>query len=270
MRGPAIAVLATLGLSACLGTTGNSIVHFQAAAAGPPDAVAGKPLEFTSGLGWHVVLTKATLHVGAMYLVQTLPTSGGGPAPCILQGTYVAEVTTDPGPAAGIDVDLLSSSLQYFPNGGQGTDIEARAGQIWLARGPIDAPDDGPMPVLDLAGTAELGGRSIPFVAAITIGRNRVPPPTDATKPDAEPVCQFRIVSPILVDLVPRSAGVLTLRVDPRQLFVDTDFSALIAVSTSPPLYTFGDDANGESATLYSVLHSGGPVYRFEWEVGSP
>jgi len=270
MRVLATAALATLGLSSCLGTTGNSIVHFGAAAAGPPDAVAGAPLEFTSGLGWHVVLTKATLHIGAMYLVQTLPTSGGGPAPCILQGTYVADVTTNAGPPAGIDVDLLSPARQFFPNGGQGTDIEAKAGQVWLTRGPIDAPNDGPMPILDLAGTADRAGASVPFVAAITIGQNRVPPPTDSTKPDAEPICQFRIVSPILVDLVPRDAGTLVLRVDPRQLFVDVDFSSLTTGSSNPPLYTFGDDANGESAILYSALHSAGALYRFEWEGGSP
>ena len=107
------AALLLLAISACLGTTGNHLVTFRGAAAGPADAVAGAPLAFTNGAGWNVVLTKATVHLGAMYLVQTLPSSGGGPHRCILPETYVAQVVTEGVTPAGIDVDVLSPSPRY-------------------------------------------------------------------------------------------------------------------------------------------------------------
>jgi hypothetical protein len=265
-----LALWMSLALPACLGTSGNAIVHFNAAAAGPNDAVAGSGLDFTSALGWHVVLTKATLHVGAMYLVQTLPSSGGGPSACVLEGTYVAEVTTDPGARAGIDVDLLSPTPQPFPNAGQGVDLGAKAGQVWLTGAPIDRESD-PTNILQIEGTADRAGKSFPFKGQITISQNRVVKPTDSTKPGSEPICRQRIVSPILVDIVPHSGGTLLLRVDPRQLFVDVDFSALTAISTSPPLYAFSDDSSdAQSATLYSALHNAGALYQFSWRDSTP
>src|SRR5579859_3049450 len=97
------AVLA-LGAVACVGTTGGAIVDFPVAASGPPDAVAGQPLVFQGDFGWTVTLTKAVLHVGALYLDQAAPISGAQDTNCILPGTYVAEVT------AGMDVDLLDPS----------------------------------------------------------------------------------------------------------------------------------------------------------------
>ncbi|MGK4456009.1 hypothetical protein, partial [Klebsiella pneumoniae] len=50
----AIGMAATgLALTACVGTTGNKIVHFRAAASGPARSQTG-PLEFDSPLGFHV------------------------------------------------------------------------------------------------------------------------------------------------------------------------------------------------------------------------
>ncbi|MGH7436788.1 MAG: hypothetical protein ACRENE_14030, partial [Polyangiaceae bacterium] len=68
MRAARIA-LGALFCVACIGKTGGDTIQFPAAAAGPADAVAGQPLAFTSG-AFAVVLTKATLHVGAVYLDQ--------------------------------------------------------------------------------------------------------------------------------------------------------------------------------------------------------
>src|SRR4029079_14599191 len=62
--------------SACVGTTGGDVIDFPAAASGPRDAEALKTNGFDTDLGWHVVLAKATLHVGALYLSQTQPVSG--------------------------------------------------------------------------------------------------------------------------------------------------------------------------------------------------
>jgi hypothetical protein len=273
MRTHSLAVVASLALSACLGTTGNAIVHFQAAAAGPADAVAGAPLEFTNFTGWHVVLTKATLHVGAMYLLQTLPTSGGGPAACVLPGTYVAEVTTDQGAidGIGIDVDLLSPRPKPFRNGGQGIDLAARAGQVWLTGVEVDQVSD-QTTILSAEGTADRNGQFVPFVAKLTIGQNRIVKPADSTKPGSDPICRQRVVSPIRVDLVPRGSGTLMLRIDPRhQLFDSVDFSELKPLPGNPQRYGFVDDSSDvPSATLYSGLRGAGPLYQFSWEGSSP
>jgi hypothetical protein len=264
------AVVVSLGLSACLGTTGNAIVHFRAAVAGPENAVSGAPLEFTSAGGWHVVLTKAVLHVGAIYLEQTLFTSGGGPGPCVLPGTYVGEVTTDAGGVAGIDADLLSPAPHYFPNDGQGTNLEAKTAQVFLAGAEVDQIEDS-TPILQVAGTADRNGQSIAFVGTITIGGNFATPSSDSTKPGANPTCRERVVSPIPVDIVPRDGGTLLLRVDPTHpLFDAVDFSALC----HPPTATacaFGDSMDdAEGKLLYVALTSTGALYRFVWEDSAP
>jgi hypothetical protein len=265
----ALGAVASTSLWACLGTTGNHVVSFTAAAAGPADAQGGAPLDFTSGAGWHVVLTKAVVHVGAMYLVQSPPSSGGGPSPCVLEGTYVAQVTTDPGAVAGIDVDALSPTPQPFPSPGQGTDVAALAGQVWLTGVDVNQVAD-PTKILQVAGTADRGGVVVPFVGALTIGANRLPTPSDSTKPGADPICKQRIVSPIPVDILPQDGGALLLRIDPRELFVGVDFSTLPQVSASPPLYQFADDTSPPSEALFAALHSAGPVYRFSWADPSP
>jgi hypothetical protein len=272
------AALLLLAVSACLGTTGNHLVTFRGAAAGPADAVAGAPLRFTNGQGWNVVLTKATVHVGAMYLVQTLPTSGGGPHACILPETYVAQVVTEGLMPAGIDVDVLSPSAQYFPAPGQGTDLEAKAGQVWLTGVDVDAPDD-LTPILDAEGTAEKDGASLPFFACLTIGSNRAQMPTNSAEPGSNPICLQRVVSPIPVSLVPQNGGTLLLRIDPRPFFVDVDFSDLALSSTKTrcpfdgqlPVRMFADESTDTPSTvLYSALRSAGSQYEFSWQPSSP
>jgi hypothetical protein len=264
-RQKALALLAALpALVGCLGSTGNTIVHFQAAAAGPADATT--PLVFDSGAGWRISLTKATLHVGAMYLDQSVATSGGGAAPCFLQGTYVAEVTTDPGDVAGIDVDILSPTPQAFPNPGQGTSLPATAGQVWLTGVQVDQPTD-LTTILHVEGTAEQGSTSLSFAGNVTISQqNRGKTPTDATKPGSEPLCRQRIVSPIPVALVPRDGGTLLLRFDPRLLFTNVDFSAGADMGGGTQArFLFADDAsNPPSSLLYSALHGAG-LYTFSW-----
>jgi hypothetical protein len=270
--------LLLLTISACLGTTGNHIVTFRGAAAGPADAVAGAPLAFTNGVGWNVVLTKAMVHIGAMYLMQTLPTSGGGPHPCILSETYVAQVVTEGAMPTGIDVDVLSPSPQYFPALGQGTDLPARAGQVWLTGVDVDAPDD-LTPVFDTEGTAEKDGTSFPFFACLTIGANRAQMPTNSAEPGSNPICLQRVVSPIPVDLVPENGGTMLLRVDPRPFFVDVDFSQLALSSTKTrcafdgqlPVRTFADvSTDTPSTVLYSAPRSAGAQYQFSWQHPSP
>ncbi len=252
-----VAALAACVSASCIGTTGGELVSFHAAAAGPEDARAGQPLEFTTDLKWHVVLTQATLHVGAIYLDQSMPVSGSQGTNCILPGTYVAQVTS------GLDVNLLSPELQPFPSAGEGTTVPpALVGQVWLTGGDVNATSD-VTPILVLAGTADRNGKTIPFTGTIRIGSNRQSSGTQAA--GASPICKQRIVSPIPTSVVVGTTGGLLLRIDPRSLFTNVDFSRLAKFSST---YGFSDDPTSPSYTqpslnLWNNLHSA--AYTFSW-----
>ncbi len=261
MKRAAIASLAlgVLGLLQCVGTTGGEIVSFTAAAAGPVDATVGR-LEFMSGRGFHVVLTKANLHVGAVYLNQSQPVSGAQATNCVLPGTYVAEATK------GRDIDLLNPALQVFPDYGDGIATHARVAEVWLTgTATVNQPDDATT-ILEIAGTADQNGSSWPFTGKLTIGKNRLAAVSDPSQPSAHPICKERIVSPIPADLTPTQGGTLVLRIDPRQLFINVDFSQLHQFSTSPLAYGFADDSSDQpSISLYQALRSAGDLYQFQW-----
>ena len=251
-----------LAACACTGTTGGELIAFPAAAAGPADAQAGQPLAFTNGRGFDVTLTQAVLHVGAVYLNQSRPTSGAQPTSCVLPGvTYVAEVRS------GLDVDLLSPELQPFATPGAGSTTQALAAEVWLAHGDVDAADDR-VPILTVAGTAiaQKDGAAFPFVGALTIGKNRSAGSTDVAQPGKDPICKERIVSPIAVDLTPEPQGRLVLRIDPRAFFTTVDFGTLAPRTTAPLLYGFADDDRDQASTaLYHRGVRSSAAYTFAW-----
>jgi hypothetical protein len=256
-------MLTLIAVASCTGTTGGGTIDFSAAAAGPADATGGA-LAFTTNTGWAVTLTKATIHLGAVYLDQSVPTSGAGNTLCILPGTYVGEVTN------GLDVDLLSPTPQPFPAMGHGTTGPAAAAQVWLTGGDINAIDD-PTPILILEGTATLASDVRPFSAVVTIGQNRSTP---SDTPGGDPPCRHRIA---LVDMHAKplevsSPGGLLVRIDPRQLFPSVDFSRLTVTTTvatpdggTTTSYSFQDNANDlPSSNLFSNLGTE-TVYSFAW-----
>lgn len=255
----ALCALSAFVTVACVGTTGGEIVDFEAGAAGPKDAVAGEPLDFTTDRGFDVELTRATLRVGAMYLDQAFPVSGAQSTSCILPGTYVAEVTQ------GADVDLLDPAPVRFPGGGRGTTLAARAGQVWLTHDDVNATvDPSTEPVLRVEGTTTVHGEQRAFSADVTISSNRQ---TASALAGASPICRQRIVSPIPTDVSVQTEGALLLRIDPRQLFVNVDFAAL---GESDGVYRFSDDPASPdygqpSVNLYANLHAGGSLYAFSW-----
>ncbi len=253
------AALAICG-TACVGTTGGELVAFPAAAAGPADADPTQTFQFLTSRGWHVVLTKAVLHIGALYLDQSLPVSGSQGTNCILPGTYVAEVTS------GLDVNLLSPAPQPFPAQGQGTTIPpALAGQIWLTGGDVNTIADA-TPILVIAGTADQGsGTPMSFEATITIGANRQS--MDSQVAGASAICKQRIVS-VPTDVSVKSTGGLLLRIDPRDLFANVEFSQLQVLPDGT--YAFSDepsspDYNQPSRNLFQNLESAGTLYTFSW-----
>jgi hypothetical protein len=261
IRREALFVAALLpSLASCIGTTGSDLFTFDAAAAGPADAVAGQPLSFTSGRGDHVTLTRALVHIGAVYLNKATPVSGAQATSCVLPGIYVAQVTH------GLTVDALSPAPQPFPGAGEAIADTAIAGEVWLTGGDVNAEDD-PTVILDIAGTVEKGGAEIPFDGLLTISQNRARQISDPAQPGAHPICKERIVSPIPVHLAVRSGGSLLVRVDPRQLFTNVDFSAFPeAAPGEPPAYHFEDVTEGQpSVNIYRGLGAHEGTYEILW-----
>jgi hypothetical protein len=245
-------------LAACIGTTGSDIVTFNAYGAGVVDAPSGGLL-FTNALGWDVRLTKATLHVGALYLNRSVPVSGGQERACFLPGVYVAQVVD------GRDIDVLSSRPQPFPKPGTGSADPAATGEVWLTGGRVDAPEDRTT-IADVAGTVSRGGSVMRFEASVTIGQNRVVAATDPARPGAYPLCAQRIVTPIPVSLTPTAGGALVLRVDPRVWFANVEFGDLTPVTPGGDLVRIPDETVGQPASnFYRALRASGGVYTFEW-----
>jgi hypothetical protein len=265
VRAQASALLVALSCVSCVGTTGGEVIGFSAAASGPEDAQAGQPLDFVSDLGWNVRLSMAKLHVGAIYFNRSMPVSGVQQTSCILPDTYLGQVTS------GLDVDLLSPEPQPFPTLGEGvTAPPAAVAQVWLTGGRIDRQDD-PTPILQIEGSAEKDRQRKPFTGTITIGTNRIAKASsDATKIGADPICKKRIVTPIQVSIELKKTGSLLLRIDPRLLFTNVDFSALRG---SDEGFFFTDDSTSgdqPSVNLYNNLRAAGTagyprLYEFEW-----
>jgi hypothetical protein len=242
--------------SGCVETTGGDMVTFHALAAGPANATF--PLQFETG-GFSVTLRRARLHVGAVYLNESAPISVSQETSCLLPGLYVAQVTSS------VDVDLLSSEPVAFPELGRGNSHTAVSGEVWLSGGDVNASDDNTV-ILDVAGTATKDGVDRPFDGALTIGSNRAIAVKDPALPGSNPICKQRIVSPIPTDVTLSSGGTLTLRIDPRGMFSNVDFSQLEGVQTSPPLFRFADETDGQpNVNLYKGLRSRLGVYTFEW-----
>ncbi len=245
-------VLSVLFVVGCGGTTGNGLVSFATRAGGPVEAHPG--LEFDTGLGYHLTLIRAKLHIGAVYLNRSRPSSGGPEAPCSLPGIYVGQAF---GGEKGIDLDLLSPMLQPFAIAGEGTADLALTAEVWLSGGDVHALED-PTPIFDVAGNASQGGQSWPFSATVTIGANRKISTVSAATPGTNPICRQRIVSPILVDFALSNRGTLDLRIDPRGMFHGLDFA-----QSPPGELIIPDQAGGIGGALLKGVSANSGVYQF-------
>ena len=220
-------------LAACTNTTGGDRFDFPLGIAGPVDFAAGQP--FATDFADEVTLTKATVHVGGVYLNRSQPLSGAQAQACVMQGIYDAEMTD------GADIDALSPTPQWRT--ARATSGQAVTAEVWLNGGDVNALDD-PTVVVDLAGTASQEGQAYPFVAQIHIGKNRLVPPSDPAQPGMNPPCKLRIVSPIAVDFNLAAGGKLLVRVDPRKWLRNIDFHQLPPPQGSSELYRIADDDN--------------------------
>lgn len=252
-----LALSAAALTEACVGTTGGDLLTFDAFASGPANTAPGAPLRFTSGRGFAVTLTRAKLHVGAVYLNRSRPTSVSSETQCTLAGIYVAEV---PGP---IDVDVLDPNLQPFSVKGFATTDFAPTGELWLSGGDVNEEEDTTV-ILDVAGTASKDGVDYPFEGALTIGQNRLPTADDPALPGSKPICKERVVTPIPTSITPSTGGRLVLRVDPSGWFGNVDFTRLEKVGD---VFRFHDASDDQPSTnLFHGLRASAGVYSFEWQ----
>jgi hypothetical protein len=248
--------------------TGGQLVTFPAFASGPPDV--GGSLDFDSGAGFHVQLTEAHMHIGAVYfrLGQTNP--GDANASCVGDTTYGLEV---PGP---VDVDVLSNQRQQFSVTGNATTDLDQSAEIWLVYGDINqvtsaTPTGGAPVIASVAGVATKQGLTFPFQGSITIGPNRLIPPSNPAEPGANPICKQRIVSPIPLQIRPSVGGALLLQVDPRPWLGDVDFSTLLPGEDGttleiPDVSTgSGPDVAAARAFFSGVTGASAEVYGFSW-----
>jgi hypothetical protein len=278
-------LVALVAILSCNGTTGFSLVQFYVAGHGFADAVKGRPYTFDAPAGLRVTLTKASLHVGALYLTQAVPQAGGGPEPCILPQTYagafVGEVRGDG------DVDLLDPSIQQLSVVGDGSTIPAIGGQVWLThdnsimRGNVNGSDA--LPILTLQGHFEdRSGSTSTFSAGITIDLDRISGAANTGLPGETQICQQRIVSGIPANITLVQAGTLVLAIDAQALLIGVPFGDLptavsLANSRASACSDGGstdrcftnDDSNISSRTLFANLKTTGP-YGFAWLAPAP
>jgi hypothetical protein len=255
-------VLAALALPACGGQTGGEIVTFTAYASGI--AGVGGTMELDTGLGYHVLLTDARMHIGAVYLRLGQANPGSANASCVGDTTYGLQV---PGP---VDVDVLSSEPQPFSFPGSATTDADQSGEVWLVNGDVNLVASTTAAV-SVAGIATKSGTAYPFAGAITIGQNRLVPPANPAAPGTNPICKERIVAPIPVEIHPSPGGHLLLEINPAAWFGDLDFSTLLPGADGATLAIpdasagSGPDIPAGRAFFMAVTSASPDVYRFMW-----
>jgi hypothetical protein len=254
-------LVACASACSCVGTTGGELMELRAYAAGPAEATGGA-LRFSTSRGYDVELSEARLFVSAVYLNRSRATSVSSDTSCTLAGIYVAQVLE------GLEMDLLSAEPQPFPEPGFATSERAHTAEVWLADGDVNAAT-GTRTILRVAGTARKASDVYPFQGELNIGSNWLPKAPDPALPGAQPICKQRIVSPIPVELTPQSGRDLLLRVDPRGMFGNVEFSTLAEASEGAPdgVYRFADEAGANQASdgLYAGLHRSRGVYTLTW-----
>jgi hypothetical protein len=241
-------------VGACNASTGGDLATFSVVAVGGPTNAT-----LDTGSGWHVELSRAHLHVGAVYLNLAVPISGSQATNCILPGIYTAEELD------ALDVDVLSAERQAFATPGTGTNDEARSGEVWLTGGDINAVSDQTV-IADVAGVATRDVMTMPFTATITIsGANRGIPPSDPSLPSQHPICKQRIVSPIAIDLSPHDGGTLVLTVGTHEWFANVDFTELVADGSGGFVFPDTND-NVASSNLFTGLRAATATFQFSFE----
>ncbi|MCL2178975.1 MAG: hypothetical protein FWC28_03745 [Proteobacteria bacterium] len=249
----AIACLAT-GWLGCISNTGGELIEFGMVAEGDEAS-----RFFVSPLGYEIHLEKARIHIGALYLNQSIPGNHTLETSCVLPGIYSAEVRS------GLWVDALSAGRQVFPVRGNGTTEACKAAEIWLGEGDIDALENANI-ILEVTGEAARGGERWPFEGRLSIGQNRVEPPKNPALPGSNPICKQRIITPIPIEFQLKNRGLLVLKVVPSVWFANVEFSEL-GKAPGAARYAFKDEAAGQpDNALYAGMRANFGPYHFSFE----
>ncbi len=208
-------ILGVAGVS-CNGTTGDTLLGFQAFASG----VQGASKPFPAG-NFMITLTAVRMHIGALYFDEAPPGTGFDGPVCLASGVYAAQV---PGPVIGGYVDLLSTTPQSFAVYGNGTADTALSWQVWLTDDTVGQDNINVTnftPIVQLEGIAtDASGNSVSFGAIVTINDvNRSKGSSDPAQPGNNPICKVRIVQIGRLNLSFFPGGVLHMTVDPRIWF---------------------------------------------------
>lgn len=249
--------------SGCGDTTGLRHVAFEARAGGYEHT---GPARFTTREGWTVTLREASAAVGPVYLNSLEPIACDGCQARVLldalsnlvaprawahgeshlgAGQIVGQVTRQ------VVVDALSPALVAMPGGGDGLDLRARTGEVWLynhtaMRGAA----------IRVAGVAsrEVGGATteVAFSGALVADESLATPQA--------PLDVARRVRGIPVDVTPADGGALTVRVDPRTWFDGADFSELATTpADAQGAHAFTSEDNVGRAFLANARAARGP-----------
>jgi hypothetical protein len=262
-------LLLWLASSGCSPTqTGGEVITFHAYATGPSGADGS--LTFDTGLGFHVELTQAAMHIGAVYLRLGQANPGSANASCVGDTTYGLQV---PGP---VDFNVLANTPQEFSVLGSATNDTDQSGEIWLVYGDINqvastTPTGGPPVIVAVLGVATRDAATYRFSGSLTIGENHLIPPPSVAQPGQNPICKQRIVAPIPLIIHPTIGGDLLLRVDPSQWFSAVDFSTLSPGEDGTTL-EIPDSSNGSGpdaatgrAFFTAVTGASADTYQFSW-----
>ena len=249
-----VAFVAFVAFVACAPRdTGGELVTFHAYASGLTDGA----LAFDTGAGYHVTLTTARMHIGAVYM--RLGEQHLANAACIGDTTYGLQV---PG---AVDVDLLSVVPQEFSVLGHATTDVDLGAEVWLTGGDINDVAAGTGPLVTLDGTATRGSATYPFSASLTIGKNRLVPASNPAQPGQNPICKQRIVALIPVAIRPTVGGNLVLRVDPRSWLGSVEFSTLGRGDGTPVQIPDSNDGEAGRALFQAVTGASADVYQFSF-----
>lgn len=242
----------------CTGSSGNERFAFSAEAG----AVAtDNPVTsgFTNDFGWEIVLARASMHLGPVYLNTVAPVRAqrGLRGLRLIREAHADESHLGNGLVVGevlgdLDVDLLAPSLTPFPVRGQITGDEVRTAEIRFWPGPnVDPESPSKTPVLSVAGTARREGESIRFEGNLVLDETWLP--------NAQPgdrnfltLTDIRAVRGIPAPITAEEGGALEVRVDPRRLFATANFAQIRdnpRVPTNPDVRALVQGNGGATGT---------------------
>ncbi len=220
----------------CAGTTGTRKIAFEAYAQGTESGRS----PFTNERGFEVLLSKATVTFGPVYLNVVSPRqSSSGPDTFfrrLVEGTAHAagEDHLGSGRVVGevlgqVTFDALSDSRIRFPVPGVVTNENVRTVDLWFFPASGQDPETKRVPAaLTVEGVARRDGRSIPFRGALVLDDSWLPDAKVGSR-EARTLADIRRLRGISASLVPTEGGALEVSLDVRALFRGADFDALEA-----------------------------------------